>query len=208
MQLYNNNLSPFASRCRMQVRAKNIPVELVAVPENRASINPVGKIPALHVDGRIIPESEVICEYLEDRFPEPSLRPANAEDRALMRTLSRIADLYVLTPLFALFGQMNPAARNAALVTEKSAELMKGLDQLEYFIAGESYAVDNRLTLADCTLAPALFFVAAIMPLFGEADVLAARPKLKSYWQNIGKDPIAAGVLAEMGQAMQQRMGK
>ena len=83
-----------------------------------------------------------------------------------------------------------------------------GLDQLEQFISGERYAVDDRLTLADCTLAPALFFVVALAPRFGEADILAARPRLKSYWQNIGQDPIAAGVLAEMGRAMQQRMGK
>lgn len=208
MKLYNSDLSPFAARCRMQLRAKRLPVELAAVPEDRRTINPVGKIPALHVDGRIIPESEVICEYLEDRFPEPPLRPVNLEDRALVRTLSRITDLYVLAPLFELFGQMNPAARDAALVTKKLADLLKGLDQLEQFIAGERYAVDNRLTLADCTLAPALFFVVAIAPLFGEADILAARPRLKNYWQSIGQDPIAAGVLAEMGRAMQQRMGK
>ena len=208
MKLYNSDLSPFAARCRMQLRAKHLPVELAAPPADRSAVNPVGKIPALHVDGRIIPESEVICEYLEDRFPEPPLRPASLEDRALVRTLSRIADLYVLAPLFEIFGQINPATRDTALVTKKLAELLKGLDQLEQFISGERYAVDNRLTLADCTLAPALFFVVALAPRFGEADILAARPRLKSYWQNIGQDPIAAGVLAEMGRAMQQRMGK
>ena len=45
MKLYNSDLSPFEARCRMQLRAKHLPVELAAPPADRSAVNPVGKIP-------------------------------------------------------------------------------------------------------------------------------------------------------------------
>jgi glutathione S-transferase len=82
MKLYNANLSPFAARCRIQIYAKDLPVTLAEPPGGAGTdayraINPTGKVPCLEVDGVVIPESEVICEFLEDRFPQPSLRPAD-----------------------------------------------------------------------------------------------------------------------------------
>ena len=81
MKLYNVPLSPFAARCRIQIYAKKLPIELVDPPgglgsESYRRLNPTGKVPALQLDdGFVLPESAVIGEYLEDRFPEPALRP-------------------------------------------------------------------------------------------------------------------------------------
>ena len=55
-------------------------------------INPNGVIPALIHDGRSLYESGTICEYLDDAFPEPPLRPADAYERANMRNWIRHAD--------------------------------------------------------------------------------------------------------------------
>ena len=58
-------------------------------------INPQGQVPALDHDGRIITESTVICEYLEDEFPTaPSLRPADSYGRAQMRIWTKWVDEY------------------------------------------------------------------------------------------------------------------
>ena len=82
MKLYQTNLSPFPTRVRLLLYAKNIAMEIVepsgihdAQPKGSyLDINPLGRVPALQLDdGRVLPESEVICEYLEDTFPEPSL---------------------------------------------------------------------------------------------------------------------------------------
>ena len=54
-------------------------------------INPNGVIPALIHDGKSLYESGTICEYLDDAFPEPPLRPAGAYERAEMRTWIRAA---------------------------------------------------------------------------------------------------------------------
>ena len=55
-------------------------------------INPNGVIPALIHDGKSLYESGTICEYLDDAFPEPPLRPRGAYDRATMRNWIRHAD--------------------------------------------------------------------------------------------------------------------
>ena len=83
MKLYQADLSPFASRVRIQLYAKQLDVPFADPPGGLSSdeykkINPTGRVPALEVDGTVIPESTVIFEYLEDRFPEPSLQPAEA----------------------------------------------------------------------------------------------------------------------------------
>lgn len=58
-------------------------------------INPRGQVPALDHDGRIITESTVICEYLEDAFPDaPPLRSKDPYDIAMMRIWTKWVDEY------------------------------------------------------------------------------------------------------------------
>jgi glutathione S-transferase len=209
MKLYNSNLSPYTSRVRIAIYAKNLPVEILAPPGGTGSaeykrVNPTGKIPALEVDGQVIAESEVINEYLEDRFPTPALRPADALARARMRTLSRFGDLYLSPVLGPLFGQMNPATRDAKLVGEKLAELATRLDQLEQLVVAGPYAAGAELTLADCALAPLFFFLGRVMPAVGGPSPLEGRPKLKRVADAVARHPAAAKVLAEMEAAMAQ----
>ena len=59
------------------------------------AINPRGQVPALDHDGKIVTESTVICEYLEDVFTDaPALRPADPYDRAQMRVWTKWVDEY------------------------------------------------------------------------------------------------------------------
>jgi glutathione S-transferase len=211
MKLYNSNLSPYASRVRIAIYAKNLPVELVSPPGGPGSadykkLNPTGKVPALEVDGAILPESEVINEYLEDRFPTPSLRPADPLARARVRLLGRFADLYLAPALAGLFGQMNPKTRDAKVVAEKLAELGQRLDQLEQLVVGP-YAAGPALTLADCALGPVFFFLTRLLPALGAPSPLQGRPKLGQVGETVGKHPAVAKVLAEMGAAMAERFG-
>ena len=50
-------------------------------------LNPVGRVPVLEEDGWVLPESAVINEYLEERYPEPALLPADPAARAAARLL-------------------------------------------------------------------------------------------------------------------------
>src|SRR5437867_10391195 len=111
MKLYNMNLSNFASRCRILIYEKGAAVDIVAIPggdlksPEYLKIYPMGKTPSLEVNGRMMGESEVINEYLEEKFPEKPLLPKDAEGRARSRGISRFHDLYLEPPLRALFPQ-------------------------------------------------------------------------------------------------------
>ena len=209
MKLYQSNLSPFASRCRIQIYAKGLrDIECCPPPGGMASDeykthNPTGKMPALAVDGHVLGESEVICEYLEDRFPTPSLRPAGALERAHVRLHSRVTDLYILDPLFELLPHMNPENRDQAVVDENLALLRTNLAVWEDYLtrsgySGGGYAVGDALTLADCAMVPALFVAVTLLPMFGLTDPLAATSQLARYWQEIQKDESCGRVLNEM----------
>ncbi|HEX2465497.1 MAG TPA: glutathione S-transferase family protein [Thermoanaerobaculia bacterium] len=210
MKLYNSNLSPFASRCRIQIYAKGLDVEIVAPPEGTGTaaykaINPTGKVPALEVNGMVIPESEVICEFLEDRFPERPLRPANDLERARMRVLAEMTDSYVVPSLVALFDQFPPNPRDQATIDHCFAEIDAGLDRIEAFMGKGPYAIDRQLTLADCSMAPAFFFVVRVVPGLGGKNPLESRPKLQAWWNAVRDEPSVKRVMDEMRAALRAR---
>jgi len=215
MKLYQTYASPFPTRVRLLLYAKGIDVEIVEPPGFHAStqskgdylrINPIGRVPTLVLDdGRALPESEVICEYLEDAYPEPSLRPADPWDRARMRLLSRICDFYVvmaMVPLFALSGRSRRHWEPAA-VTSAVGKVAEALGYLEAYIGEDGYAVGGRLSQADGAIVPQLVLACEWIPqAFGAADPMAGLPKLAAYWAAIQRDPVCARLIAETRDAV------
>lgn len=208
MKLYNMNLSNFATKSRIAIYDKGLKIEIVAPPGNDLhsaeylKINPLGKIPCLDADGVIIPESEVINEYLEEKFPEKPLLPKSPEARAHVRSFTRFHDLYLEPPLRALFGQMNPKTRDEKVVNEKLTEENKRLDELEKMLGEKGFAAGAEFTLADCALAPTLFFAVNLLPMFGAKPPLEGRPKLAAWWTHVQTRPSVKKGLAEMQEAM------
>lgn len=214
MKLYNLNLSNFATKSRIVIYEKGANVEIAAIPgggsksaEYRA-INPLGKIPCLDADGLIIPESEVINEYLEEKFPSPALLPKGPEARAKVRLFTRFHDLYLDPPLRALFAHLNPKSRDEKVVTERLTELQGRMDLLESMLApAGNFAAGPDFTLADCALAPTTFFLVNMLPGFGAKPPLEGRPKYAAWWSKAQERPSVKKALAEMGEALKAMMG-
>ena len=211
MKLYNNDISPFSARCRMVIQLKGLEVELIdpfaGMPrEEWLALTPLGKVPALVLDdGTVLPESETICEYLEEVYPEPALLPDNPRDRAHVRLLSRIGDLYLLEPLSTLFGNIDPATRNAEDVKQGFEELETALGWLSHYLDGSGHAAFGRLTLADCALVPILFFVRRIPEFFGRRNcLLDNHPKAIAYWRGVFDEPVVHRIHDEMDAALRQ----
>lgn len=213
MKLYQADLSMFAARVRIQAYTKGVALELLPPPGGLntpefIAINPTGKVPCL-VDGDFaLPESEVIMEYIEDKHSEPSLRPKDAKAHAKQRLINRLTDLYVYQPMAKLFPQLGFKGRDQGVVDAALADLDKGLKWVETYVEGPKYAVGGRMSLADCTLPPQLFFPVNLLPRFGRDDALAHTPKLKAYFAAIAQEPPVAKVLAEMGAALAETMKK
>lgn len=210
MKLYNANLSPFAARCRIQIYAKDLEVAMAEPPGGLSTdaykqVNPTGKVPALEIDGTVIPESEVICELLEDRFPEPSLRPEDPVERARMRLLAELSDQYVVPHLVQLFGQFPPAEPDQDLIFRCLQDLDAGFDRIESFLGEGPYAVSSELTLADCALMPVFFFAVRVVPALGGENPLEKRPKLQAWWDRVREHEAVARVAEELRQALATR---
>ena len=188
MKLYNMNLSNFASKCRLAIYEKGIKVDVVPIPggdlksAEYLKIYPLGKTPALEVNGGIIGESEVINEYFEDKFPEKPLLPKDPEGRARARAFGRFHDLYLEPPLRALFPQVAAKEKDQKLIGEKLAEIKTRLDQLEGMLAAAGpYALGSAFTLADCSLVPTMFFANLLLPMLGAPSFAEGRPRLEAW---------------------------
>ena len=92
IRLYHIALSPYCRKVRLVLAEKRIEVELVEDRYWEAGTeiirrNPAGKLPVLRMDGRLLAESQAICEYLDETHPTPALMPASAPERYEVRRL-------------------------------------------------------------------------------------------------------------------------
>jgi glutathione S-transferase len=150
----------------------------------------------------MIPESETINEYLEDKFPAPPLLPKSPEGRAGVRILTRFHDLYLTSTQEALASQLNPQNRNEKLLNEKLAEQNLRLDQLDAMLPASGFAAGNDFTLADCALAPTIFFAVTMLPILGAGSPLEGRPNLASWWTHVQTRPSVQRALGEIREGL------
>ena len=118
-RLYHYPLSPFSRKVRLSLAEKKIEVELVeeryweAAPEFLRR-NPAGQVPILRIDGLTLCDSQAICEYLEERYPQVPLLPADAVERARVRALVQSVCSEDWAPIFAALEARVVDVRQAA----------------------------------------------------------------------------------------------
>jgi len=117
-------------------------------------LNPKGLVPTLVHDGVPIIESTLICEYLEDRYPEPALYPADARLRAKCRLIEDLADTQLDAATYAVAvvemgrGEVHPGMHDAA-----ERDLTRLYDELERHL-GEAAFFCGSYSLADIAVVP------------------------------------------------------
>jgi glutathione S-transferase len=106
LTLYDALRCPYCARVRIVLAEKAVEIDSVEIdladrPAWIYEKNATGRVPVLEEDGWVLPESAVIMEYLEERYPEPALLPADPAGRALSRLLIFRADA-LTDPYYAL----------------------------------------------------------------------------------------------------------
>lgn len=216
MKLYTGDLSPYSAKVRMQIYAMGIKDDIeFDFPRSLAAaffqgklkeFSPLGRIPILEVEEGIIPESEVIAEYLDDRYPDRALVTGTPWDRANVRVISRIADIYLMNNIFLALSQMDPKTRVEATRDLLVAQVQRGIVALEAHIGTGSFAVGDTLTRADCSLVPALFMCQGTLPRLDAENPIPKTEKVQAYWAKIQQNEHAARIIDEMARGLKARL--
>ncbi len=156
---------------------------------------PTGKMPLLIDEGRVVPETSIIMEYLAQHHAPAgqTLLPTDAEAALEVRLMDRLVDLYVMTPMQAIVADRlrAEADRDAMTVEKARATLAMAYGLLEQKLEGRAWMAGAQFTMADCTAAPSLFYAITLLPLGPEHSRLAA------YFERLLTRPSVARTLEE-----------
>jgi glutathione S-transferase len=195
LKLCGFHISNYFNKARIVLLEKGIEHQMDAScrPSQDAAFlarTPMGKVPFLELDGATLAESQVICEYLEDAFPQRPLYPRDPLERARVRELIAFLELHVELVARRLYGQVffgQPADEALKQAVEK--DLAKGLRALRTRGKFAPFIAGSELTLADCAAFVHLPLVALATRLAYGEDKLAALPDLKTYIAMLGERP-------------------
>ncbi len=146
--LYDATRCPYCARVRIVLAEKGVDVDVVEIdlqdrPEWLYEKNATGRVPVLEEDGRPLPESAVIMEFLEERYPEPPLLPPDPADRALVRLL--VFRDHELTDAYYAFRRREDGAEE---------QLGEALARLDRVLAERPYLGGTEYGLADIAYVP------------------------------------------------------
>jgi glutathione S-transferase len=140
---------------------------------------PVGKIPVLHdaQRGRTIPETSIIIEYVQQRYPGAvPLLPSDADECLEARLWDRFFDLYVSVPMQKIVtDRLRPEdAKDPVGVVDARRTLDTAYAMVDAQLKGKQWATGQSFTIADCAAAPALFYASIVHPFGREHGHLEA----------------------------------
>src|SRR5262245_43434247 len=147
LTLYDAARCPYCARVRIVLAEKSvqyapIEIDLDDRPSWLYEKNPLGRVPVLEEDGFVLPESRVIMEYLEERYPDPPLLPSDTDERALARLWLERFDAFS-RPYYDVIFDGGPVE-----------ELEAALAKLDADLEGRSYLAGARFGLADIAYVP------------------------------------------------------
>ncbi len=203
-RLYHVPLSPFCRKVRLTLAEKKVEVELAEEryweqsPEFLRR-NPAAKVPVLKIDGRLLSESQAICEYLEETIPEPRLMPRDPEGRCEVRRLCAWFDdkfhQEVTSKLLyervnkKIMGQGYPESRN---VKSGAQKIKYHLDYLSGLLDQRRWLAGNEMTLADFTAAAHL----SSLDYISDVDWNRSQ-NVKDWYAKIKSRPAFRSILAD-----------
>lgn len=163
--IIGNYISPYVRKVLVCLELKGLEYEIDPITpfignDDFSRISPLRRIPVL-IDGELVlNDSSVICQYLEDKHPQPSLYPADIAQRAKARWLEEYADTYLADVLiWRLFYQLavrkhvfREGTDEAVVQHAREVEIPMALDYLETQLPDDGF-VFGELSIADISIA-------------------------------------------------------
>ena len=157
MVLYSGTTCPFSQRCRLVLFEKGMDFEIKDVdlfkkPEDINVMNPYGQVPILVERDLTLYESNIINEYIDERFPHPQLMPADP----VMRARARLFLFNFERELFVHVQTIENTNNQKAI--EKGKLLIRDrLTQLAPILLKSKYMLGDEFSMLDVAIAPLLW---------------------------------------------------
>ncbi|MGH8619270.1 MAG: glutathione S-transferase N-terminal domain-containing protein [Burkholderiales bacterium] len=156
MTLYSGTTCPFSQRCRNVLYEKGMDFQIVDVdlhnkPEDLAVMNPYNQVPVLVERDLILYESNIINEYIDDRFPHPQLMPADPVMRARAR-------LFLFRFEKEMFCHVETLEKGNQKAADKARALIRdNLAQIAPVFAKQKYMLGDEFSMLDIAIGPLLW---------------------------------------------------
>jgi glutathione S-transferase len=186
MKLVSHHLCPYVQRAAIVLQEKGLAfdreyIDLSNKPAWFIALSPLGKVPLLQVDGEVLFESAVICEYLEDTAA-PALHPADA----LMRARHRAWMEFGSAVLGTIAGFYN-APDSEALET-KRADLQAKFELIEKQLGSGPYFAGDRFSMVDAVFGP-VFRYFDVFNTIEDFRIFANTPNVRAWREALGRRP-------------------
>jgi glutathione S-transferase len=154
-------------------------------------LNPYGKVPVIDDDGKVLFESCIINEYLDEKYPSPPLMPKDPFLRGRGRVLVDYALNYLHEPYWALRAEImkKESERNAPVMEEKRQALRTLLQYLENALGEKSYFL-GEISLTDIDVLPRFLR----MESYGALPA-ASLPRINAWLQRMKERPSVKPIL-------------
>lgn len=202
--LYHVPLSPFCRKVRLCLAEKKIEVELIEEKywlkdSDFLRRNPAGMVPVLKMDNKTMAESSAICEYLEERHPNPSLMPKSPAARYEVRRLVNWFDdkFHKEVTSNLLYERVNRKVQGTGYPV--AANVKAGAKAIKFHLDYLAWLLDTRRWLAGDSMTLADFAAAAhLSSLDYIRDVDWNRSEaVKDWYAKIKSRPAFRGILAD-----------
>lgn len=156
MTLYSTITCPYSHRCRIVLHEKDMDFEVIDVdpnnkPEDLAVMSPYGKAPILVERDLVLYESNIINEYIDDRFPHPQLMPADPVMRARARLLLYRFEQELFCYIDAIESTDAKAAEKARTAIAENLTMIAPIFEKQKFMLGDEFS------MLDVAIAPLLW---------------------------------------------------
>jgi RNA polymerase-associated protein len=188
MMLYSGTTCPFSQRCRFVLFEKGMDFEIRDVdlynkPEDISIMNPYGQVPILVERDLILYESNIINEYIDERFPHPQLMPADPVQRARARLFlfNFERELFVHVQVLE---KREHSKESSKLMEKARAQIRDRLTQLAPIFLKNKHMLGEEFSMLDVAIAPLLWRLdhygidlpKVAAPLLKYAERIFARP--------------------------------
>jgi glutathione S-transferase len=192
LTLYGFGVSNYFNMIKLALAIKGVEYKTVILYPNQSaeylSKSPMGKVPALETEQGVLTETNVILEYLDDTYPDKPLYPSNSFEKAKVRELLKMTELYLELPARrchpeVFFGQ----TVNELTKKETKRALCKGIEGMARCARFSPYLAGEQLTAADIVFLYSADLAAVVADKLFGLDLLEMAPGAKQLMAELNK---------------------